>query len=279
MEGIEADQGALEAIARMAMGGMRDAQSILDQMISFCGKMIKPEDVLDVYGLAASNQIRDLGDAILGADYDKILTLTEQFAEMGLDFYRALLDLSEYFRTKLVNSLSGKEDSQEIYPEQITRVLDALQNGESLVKLGLSEKANFQVTIFRAVESARAKSIDQVIRRITQTIPAGAKKKRPKTEVGTPPSSLTKAGAAAHQVFSDREVPDEALKVVTPPEVNVPVIEQTEPDISEELEVFEEPKKKQSDKRNSHAETVTFQGEIASAKDLRNTDPELIKKE
>ena len=60
--------------------------------------------------------------------------------------------------------------------------------------------------------------------------------------------------------------------------MNVPVIEQTEPDISEELEVFEEPKKKQSDKRDSHAETVTFQGEIASAKDLRNTDPELIKK-
>ena len=97
-EGIEADQEALEAIARMAMGGMRDAQSILDQMISFCGKALKPEDVLDVYGLAAAHQIKDLGDAMLDADYEKILASTNQFAEMGLDFYRALLDLSEYFR-------------------------------------------------------------------------------------------------------------------------------------------------------------------------------------
>lgn len=178
-EGIEAEQEALEAIARMAMGGMRDAQSILDQMISFCGKALKPEDVLDVYGLAAAHQIKDLGDAILDADYDMILASTGQFAEMGLDFYRALLDLSEYFREKLLSSLSGDGDSREIYPEQITRVLDALQNGESLVKLGLSEKANFEVTLFRAVESARSKSIDQVIRRITQTIPEGAKKKAP----------------------------------------------------------------------------------------------------
>jgi DNA polymerase-3 subunit gamma/tau len=34
------------------MGGMRDAQSILDQMISFCGETITQKDVLEVYGLA-----------------------------------------------------------------------------------------------------------------------------------------------------------------------------------------------------------------------------------
>ena len=50
-EGIEVDGKALDAIARLANGGMRDAQSILDQMISFCGKSIKESDVLDVYGL------------------------------------------------------------------------------------------------------------------------------------------------------------------------------------------------------------------------------------
>lgn len=222
-EGIEADQEALEAIARMAMGGMRDAQSILDQMISFCGKALKPEDVLDVYGLAAAHQIKDLGDAILDADYDKILASTGQFAEMGLDFYRALLDLSEYFREKLLSILSDQGDSGEIYPEQITRVLDALQNGESLVKLGLSEKANFEVTLFRAVESARSKSIDQVIRRITQTIPEGAKKKSSKPEVKQALQSVTeKVAEPSPEIPGDEIEKDKTKEFVAPSELKAP---------------------------------------------------------
>ena len=52
-EKIEAEKPALNAIARMAMGGMRDAQSILDQIISFCGKKIGQQDVLEVYGFAS----------------------------------------------------------------------------------------------------------------------------------------------------------------------------------------------------------------------------------
>ena len=59
-ESIEVEGEALEAIARMAMGGMRDAQSILDQMISFCGKSINQRDVLDVYGLASREMIEKL---------------------------------------------------------------------------------------------------------------------------------------------------------------------------------------------------------------------------
>ena len=63
----------MDAIARMAMGGMRDAQSILDQMISFCGNSITQQNVLEVYGLVSSDRITSLGDAIIQGDYDYIL--------------------------------------------------------------------------------------------------------------------------------------------------------------------------------------------------------------
>ena len=95
--------------------------------------------------------------------------------EEGIDFYRALLDLSERHREALIESLRGS--SPEVSAEQLTRMLDALREGESLVRLGLSEKANFEVTLFRAVEAGRTRSIDQVIRKISQVIPEGAKKK------------------------------------------------------------------------------------------------------
>lgn len=174
-EEINADESALSAIARMAMGGMRDAQSILDQMISFCGKQIGQGDVLEVYGLAATDLIEKLLDSMIAGDYEQILQTTDIFSEEGIDFYRALLDLSEILRSRLIESLRG--ESVEVSPEQLTRMLDALREGESLVRLGLSEKANFEVTIFRAVEACRTRSIDQVIRKISQVLPVDIKKK------------------------------------------------------------------------------------------------------
>jgi len=55
-EKIKITEPALACIARLADGGMRDAQSIFDQMISFCGAEISEPDVLDVYGLVAAEK-------------------------------------------------------------------------------------------------------------------------------------------------------------------------------------------------------------------------------
>jgi len=184
-EGIDVEDIALQAIARMAMGGMRDAQSILDQLISFCGKTIQQSDVLEVYGLASAQKISDLETAVFEGDYDTILKITDEFSENGLDFYRALLDLSDQFRTSLVESLKPTEKTGN--SEAIARILDELREGETLVRSGLSEKANFEVTLFRAVEAGRTRSIDQVIRRISQIIPTDSKKK---TNLKPPPVPL-----------------------------------------------------------------------------------------
>lgn len=206
VEKIEVENDALHAIARMAMGGMRDAQSILDQMISFCGKAIQQKDVLEVYGLASTSQILDLEKAVISGDYDLILKLTDEFSQNGLDFYRALLDLSENLRSSLVNSLSSSGPT--VAPEQIARVLDELKQGESLVRSGLSEKANFEVTLFRAVEAGRTRSIDQVIRKINSVIPQESKKKIEfKTDPQITEQKLTKDLAPASRTEEDIPAP------------------------------------------------------------------------
>ena len=176
-EGIEVEKEAIEAVARMAMGGMRDAQSILDQMISFCGTNISQKDVLEVYGLASSDRINVLAKLITDANYDGIIELSDSFSTEGIDFYRALLDLSDSFRELLLSILRNNEKSLNHSPEQVVRILDALREGENLVRMGLSEKTNFEVTLFRAVEAGRTKSIDHVIRKITNLIPEDIKKK------------------------------------------------------------------------------------------------------
>ncbi len=50
--------------------------------------------------------------------------------------------------------------------EQILRMLDALQSGENSVKLGLSERANFEVCLLKATEQSRTRAIDSLIKEI-----------------------------------------------------------------------------------------------------------------
>jgi len=273
VEGIDADEDALDAIARMAMGGMRDAQSILDQMISFCGKKIVPADVLEVYGLASASEIEGLAEAVLSADYDGLLSATDRFAESGLDFYRALLDLSESFRKKLLETLGKGDRAPNSYPEQITRILDALQEGESLVKLGLSEKANFEVTLFRAVEAGRTRSIDQVIRRISQSLPEGIKKKSLAPRVTKPPlaaAQIAEDAKPAPVILEDCTAPlAEAITAIpaATPEQVVPKREQDEE--SPSLQVAEDV---------DQLKEVTEDSDPTKPQDnpLRSVDPDLI---
>ena len=56
-EKVQIDEAALYAIARGADGGMRDAESTLDQLISFCGEKIEEADVLSMFGLTAQSQV------------------------------------------------------------------------------------------------------------------------------------------------------------------------------------------------------------------------------
>src|SRR6266403_5968819 len=67
-EKVKLDEEALLAIARGAEGGMRDAESALDQLISFCGEKIVESDVLSMFGLTAQGQILALSTAVLKGD-------------------------------------------------------------------------------------------------------------------------------------------------------------------------------------------------------------------
>ena len=186
-EKVEVEEQALVIIARLAMGGMRDAQSILDQMISFCGMKIDQADILDVYGLASPESISALATAIAKADYQIILESADGYASEGIDLYRALLDLQEHLREGLVSSIRGENEKLGLASEQYARMLDALRAGEESVRSGLSDKANFEVTIFRAVEAARSRAIDTVIREISGMVSSGESKKKTEPVVKSSP--------------------------------------------------------------------------------------------
>ncbi|MEN8661622.1 MAG: DNA polymerase III subunit gamma/tau [Lentimonas sp.] len=182
-EGIEVEAEALASIARLANGGMRDAQSILDQMISFCGSNIADSDVLDVYGLVSGERIAGVAAAIGSLDYTAIIAAVDEFANEGRDLFRILLDLEAYAREALLDAIAKKGSTDmlgvPLTTESIMRMLDALHRGEASVQRGLSEKVNFEVVLLKAAEESRSRAIDSLIKQVAAASGTTSEKKKP----------------------------------------------------------------------------------------------------
>jgi len=185
-EKIKVDAAALACIARLADGGMRDAQSILDQMISFCGSEIAEADVLDVYGLVAGSKVAELGSALAAGDHRRIVAIVDECDSAGRDLVRLLADLQALVRGALLDSISSGGSSGKLgtamTTEQLTRMLDGLREGEGSVRQGLAEKINFEVTLLKALEASRARAIDSLIKELASlaegAVPDGGEKKK-----------------------------------------------------------------------------------------------------
>ncbi len=156
----------------MADGGMRDAQSIFDQMSSSCGTEISEPDVLDVYGLVSAEKVATLAGALATGNHPLLIQIIDECDQAGRDLVRLLTDLQAHIRHALLDSIaqggrSTRLGDTPMTTEQLTRLLDALRESESGVKLGLSERINFEVALLKAVEASRARAIDTLIKEIS----------------------------------------------------------------------------------------------------------------
>jgi DNA polymerase III subunit gamma/tau len=181
-EGVEIDDGALDAIARGAEGGMRDAQSTLDQLISFCGTRIVEADVLSMFGLAARSQLRNLAAAILAADPAAVLRDLDAFARGGKDLGRLLGDLLGHFRNLLLVSVSNGDRSllevgddefrtlteqvQGLDADTLTRILDVLSTAEGRIRDAGSKRIFLEVTLLKAIHARESIPIDTVLKQL-----------------------------------------------------------------------------------------------------------------
>jgi len=178
-EKVTIDEGALYAIARGAEGCMRDAESALDQLISFCGENITEPDVLSMFGLTAQGQLFALAEAVLNGDSTTTLTELNALASQGKDLGRLVGDLLGHFRNRLVfvvskGDLSLLEISEaeaaalqagaKLGNEQaLVRVLDVLTDCEGRLRLATSKKILIEVSLLKAAQAMSALGIDEVL--------------------------------------------------------------------------------------------------------------------
>lgn len=107
-EGFQVEPGALELIARTAQGGMRDAISLLDQMVAFSGETVTLAQVQSVLGTAADAAVEVLVDQLVAGDTAGGLRLVNQSVDAGVDPRQLVNQLLEYLRgLMLIQNGSG----------------------------------------------------------------------------------------------------------------------------------------------------------------------------
>ncbi len=108
-EGLTADDDALELIARRAAGSMRDAQSLLDQLLAFGGAKLTVERIHELLGTAHEERVAAVAAAIVERDARQALLVLGQMVDQGQQLGELLDQLIEYWRDLMVVQCAGVE--------------------------------------------------------------------------------------------------------------------------------------------------------------------------
>jgi DNA polymerase-3 subunit gamma/tau len=109
-ENLKADDEALEFVARRAGGSMRDAQSLLDQLLAFGGERLTTDQVHALLGTAHEDRVAEIAAAVLQPDPKRALELLARAADEGLQLGEFLDQLIDYWRDLMVVHSSGLEN-------------------------------------------------------------------------------------------------------------------------------------------------------------------------
>jgi len=188
-EGITVEPAALHAIARGADGGMRDAESTLDQLISFCGDTIVESDVLSMFGLTAQSQLLDLANAILQADGPTAIGELNKLSTGGKDLGRLVSDLLNHFRNLMMFIISGgkadqleaseaeleaiAQQTESLGIDQVQRIMETLAECEWKLRDAASKKIVVEIALLKAIEARRSISLDAVLKQLNQLRQSG----------------------------------------------------------------------------------------------------------
>ncbi len=102
LEHIEATGGAVQVLAREAAGSMRDAMSLLDQVIAFSGDKLSGDDVARVLGVADRAILHELASGLVNGNAAACLSIVERLAEQGFDLAHISRDLLRHLRNLVV---------------------------------------------------------------------------------------------------------------------------------------------------------------------------------
>ena len=177
-EGVTLAAAAANAIATAADGGLRDAESMLDQLVAFCGTSVDEHQVLEVFGLTAEQVVLDLSQAIVTRESTKALHLIHAQQEAGKDLSKLLTDLLNFFRSLLIaqvdaGSLQDEQSEKakavtaslktKLNTGQLLKLMEILSEVEPTLKWATNKKLHLELGVIRAIQSLAEIGFEQVL--------------------------------------------------------------------------------------------------------------------
>lgn len=261
LEKVEAEAAALEAIARGADGGMRDALSVLDQLISFCDGPIVENDVLSMFGMASRGQVLQMAEALAAGDALQALQLLEELMREGKELGRLLGDLCEFFLNLNVYQLSKKNESlvrdrvseaelavlrsmvERLSAGQLMQVSEVLSDCNYRMKGAPAKRIFFEVALIQAMEAIQSPPLNEVLETLKKLRNSPEGKTPAAAVAASPKSTVTKPQGASQIQKSAEKKEDSASASAKPAEEAKPAKMNPEsfkedPLIREALEIF-----------------------------------------
>ena len=181
-EKITIPDDALREIARAGDGSMRDAQSALDQVISFAGDKIKKEDVEMALGVAGADILTRIMDAIAENKPADAIKVVDDIVMRGHDLRNFCRDLLAHFRDLLVTKVSASEELLEsavCTPEELKRQADlfsesdlvrffhSLAETETKLRTATQPRYQLEIGIVKLMELRGVETISEILSRLS----------------------------------------------------------------------------------------------------------------
>jgi DNA polymerase III subunit gamma/tau len=207
-EGVDLDEKAAFAIGKGADGGMRDAQSMMDQLVAFCGNKIREQDVLEIFGFTSVQTVAELVQRILESDTVGALQLVHDTSEAGKDLGKLLSDLIQHLRTVLVSQADPEAGAEDLEPdiaqmvtnqcqmastEQLLRVVDGLAEVDARMRWATNKRLHLELGVIQAVQHFNEVSLSDVIEALDSGSTEGLPKPAPRPVVTARAAAPVKA--------------------------------------------------------------------------------------
>jgi DNA polymerase-3 subunit gamma/tau len=209
-ENLSIPDDALREIARAGEGSMRDAQSALDQVISFAGASIKKEDVEMALGVAGADILTGIINGIAENKPAEALAVVDEIVMRGHDLRNFCRDLLAHFRDLLITKVSASEelvesavcDPQELSRQaalfsesDLVRFFHSLAETETKLRTAAHPRYQLEIGIVKLMEMRRVETIGEILERLSaleaslQGETRAAQTKSPAGPAGSPPTA------------------------------------------------------------------------------------------
>lgn len=150
--GLKTDSQALERIALFSEGGLRDAESLFDQIIAFADGEITQEVVQEVLGLMPQELLSELDQATVTGDIRLAFRLANDLFSQGKDLHYFLEELYQHYKSLLQRQLAKEKDATSIItPEQCLRILEMIAETASAMKTAISQSISLESLLIRII--------------------------------------------------------------------------------------------------------------------------------